>query len=213
MGATTFTITAQGNNVKEVFNELVEEALNMYGHDPYNGTISTTSLANEVHLPKKVQNAKNKNKAINELLMDDEDFGFIHKWETRYADLGVAHYESYVPKWITDTRKPKIEKGVKTEKKFSVVKKQNNSYNTITKSYQARNEFPNITEAKKYAKEQALKTGEEFTIMQHRSNREMFQVGHMSLIADGKTYKTPCRLKTKVVKPVNEFIFFVYAAL
>ena len=209
MGAELFTMTEKGNDVKEVFNNLVEEALYMYGNDPYNGTISTTSLANEVRLPKEVQNSKNKNKAINELLMKDENFGFIHKWETRYADLGVSHYESYVPKWVADARKPKIKRGVRTERKFSVVKKQNN---TRTKSYQARNDFPNVTEAKKYAKEQALKTGEEFTIMQHRSNDEMFQVGHMNLIADGKTYKTPRKLKTKVVKPVNEFIFFVYAA-
>ena len=209
MGATTFTMTEKGNDVKEVFNDLVEEALRLYGDNRYNGKISTTSLANEIRLPKEVQNSKDKNKAINELLMKDENFGFIHKWETRYADLGVSHYESYVPKWVADARKPKIEKGVRTERKFSVVKKQNN---TRTKTYQARNIFPNITKAKKYAKEQALKTGEEFTIMQHRSNEEMFQVGHMNLIADGKTYKTPRKLKTKVVKPVNEFIFFVYAA-
>ena len=209
MGATTFTMTAKGNDVKEVFNDLVEEALRLYGDNRYNGKISTTSLANEIRLPKEVQKSKNKNKAINELLMEDDNFGFIHKWETRYADLGVVHYESYIPKWVADARKPKIEKGVRTERKFSVVKKQNN---TRTKTYQARNIFPNITKAKKYAKEQALKTGEEFTIMQHRSNEEMFQVGHMNLIADGKTYKTPRKLKTKAVKPVNEFIFFVYAA-
>lgn len=211
MGATTFTMTAKGTDVKEVFNNLVEEAQHMYGNDPYNGTISTTSLANEIRLPKEVQNSKNKDKAINELLRKDENFGFTHKWETRYADLGVAHYESYAPKWVADTRKPKIEKGVRTEKKFSVVKKQNN-FITRTRSYQAINKFSNITEAKKYAKEQALKTGEELTIMQHRSNGEMFQVGHMNLIAD-KTYKTPRKLKTKVVKPVNEFLFFVYAAM
>ena len=209
MGAELFTMTAKGNDVKEVFDNLVEEALRLYGSNPYNGTISTTSLANEIRLPKEVQKSKDKKKAINELLMEDQYFGFIHKWETRYADLGVSHYESYVPKWVADTHKPKIERGVRTERKFSVVKKQNN---TRTKTYLARNKFPNVTEAKKYAKEQALKTGEEFTIMQHRSNEEMFQVGHMNLIADGKTYKTPRKLKTKVVKPVNEFIFFVYAA-
>lgn len=209
MGAELFTMSAKGNDVKEVFDNLVEESLFMYGNNPYNGTISTTSLANEIRLPKEVQKSKDKKKALGEVLMEDQYFGFVRKWETHYADLGAVHYESYVPKWVTDTRKPKIERGVRTERKFSVVKKQNN---TRTKTYQARNKFPNITEAKKYAKEQALKTGEEFTIMQHRSNDEMFQVGHMNLIADGKTYKTPRKLKTKVVKPVNEFIFFVYAA-
>lgn len=208
MGATTYTITAQGNNVREVFNELVEEALHMYGHDSYNGTISTTTLSNKLNLPKEVQNAKNKKKAMNKFLMNDGDFGFVSKWETRYVNLGPVHYESYVPQWVADAHKPKIEKGVKTEKKFSVVRSQN----IVATRSQAGNEFQTITEAKKYAKEQALKTGEDFTIMQHRSNGRIFQVGHMNLIADGKTYKTPCKLKTKFVKPVNEYIFFVYAA-
>lgn len=208
MGATTYTITAQGNNVREVFNELVEEALHMYGHDPYSGEISTTSLSTKLNLPKEVQNAKNKKKAMDKFLMDDEDFGFVSKWETRYVDLGPVRYESYVPQWVADTHKPKIEKGVKTEKKFSVVRSQK----IVETRSQAGNEFQTITEAKKYAKEQALKTGEDFTIMQHRSNGRIFQVGHMKLIADGKSYKTPRKLKNKVVKPVNEYIFFVYAA-
>lgn len=205
MGAITYTITAQGNNVREVFNELVEEAL---GNDPYNGTITTTILANKLNLPKEVQNAKNKKKAMDEFLMDNEDFGFVSKRKTRYVNLGPVRYESYVPQWVSDAHKPKVEKGVKTEKKFSVVRSQN----IVATRFQAGNEFQTITEAKKYAKEQALKTGEDFTIMQHRLNGRIFQVGHMNLIADGKTYKTPCKLKTKVIKCVNEYIFFVYAA-
>lgn len=154
MGAELFTMSAKGNDVKEVFDNLVEEAIYMHGNDPYNGTISTTSLANEIRLPKEVQKSKDKKKALGEVLMEDQYFGFIHKWETRYADLGVVHYESYVPKWVADTHKPKIEKGVRTEKKFSVVKKQNN---TRTKTYQARNKFPNVTEAKKICKSTSIK--------------------------------------------------------
>lgn len=41
MGASSFTVKGRGETAKEVFNDLVEEAISEYGHDPYNGTIST----------------------------------------------------------------------------------------------------------------------------------------------------------------------------
>ena len=44
MGATTFGDLTVGRykNASEAYNSLVEEAEYDYGHDPYNGTISTT---------------------------------------------------------------------------------------------------------------------------------------------------------------------------
>lgn len=41
MGAQSFTVKGRGESAKEVFNDLVEEAISEYGHDSYNGTIST----------------------------------------------------------------------------------------------------------------------------------------------------------------------------
>lgn len=43
MGSTSFTIKGRGESANEVFNDLVEEAISEYGHDPYNGTISTVT--------------------------------------------------------------------------------------------------------------------------------------------------------------------------
>ena len=44
MGATTFGDLTVGRykNASDAYNSLVEEAQHEYGHDPYNGTISTT---------------------------------------------------------------------------------------------------------------------------------------------------------------------------
>jgi hypothetical protein len=44
MGATSFTNEYRGTaTLKEAYGELVDQAFYEYGHDPYNGTISTTS--------------------------------------------------------------------------------------------------------------------------------------------------------------------------
>lgn len=44
MGACNFIEFQAGETAGDAFNFLVDEALFMYGHDPYNGTISTTRL-------------------------------------------------------------------------------------------------------------------------------------------------------------------------
>lgn len=41
MGAQVFTADARGRNAREAFNEAVADAVHWYGHDAYNGTIST----------------------------------------------------------------------------------------------------------------------------------------------------------------------------
>lgn len=212
MGATTFVQDERGTNVNEVFEMLVNDAKSMYGEDPYNGTISTTSLGREIHLPNEVLSAKDKDKAINEFLSKNSDFGFTNKWETRYANLGVVHYEAFTPKWEQDEIKPERKKGVRTESKFSVVPRSDRKTRPFTKAYQANNKFETLAEAKNFAKKRSLETGKEMTITKHRSNGEMFQLGHMKLVSDGKTYKKSKKLKTKTFKPVYDFLFFVYAA-
>lgn len=42
MGACSFYNSGRGRSMKQVYNDLVEEAEREYGHDSYNGTISTT---------------------------------------------------------------------------------------------------------------------------------------------------------------------------
>jgi len=43
MGATTFRTIATGRTAEDAYNRACEQAEFEYGHDPYNGTISTTS--------------------------------------------------------------------------------------------------------------------------------------------------------------------------
>lgn len=44
MGACDFATIGAGKDLKDAYNNAVEDALYQHGHDPYNGTISTTSL-------------------------------------------------------------------------------------------------------------------------------------------------------------------------
>ena len=43
MGSTTFYHKRTASSMKEAYNESVEDAIDEYGNDPYNGTISTTN--------------------------------------------------------------------------------------------------------------------------------------------------------------------------
>lgn len=210
MGATTFTIKAKGNNVRQVFNDLVEDAIMRYGHDSYNGTISTTSLADKVYIPENLLKGKNKDKKINNYIDENYEDIFYDKYETRYADLGVDHYKSYSAEWQNYEYTPKREKGVRTLTKFSLVEKDGERFKT--KTYQSLKVYDTLAEAKRGAKEMALRKGEAITIKKHRSNGEMFTLGHIDLVSDGKKYKSARTAKTKIYKPIYEFMFFVYAA-
>lgn len=42
MGAHNFHITSRGESPEEAYEKAVDDAYYEYGHDPYNGTISTT---------------------------------------------------------------------------------------------------------------------------------------------------------------------------
>lgn len=50
-GATTFFIGSHGKNMQDAYNNAVQDAIIMYGNDPYNGTISTTEGFIEVYPP------------------------------------------------------------------------------------------------------------------------------------------------------------------
>lgn len=203
MGATVFTMNAKGRNVNEVFDSLYEEAIMMHGHDSYNGTISTTSLSNEVNIP---ENIKKNREKLSEYINDEKNDRKLYpsKWETTYADLGPSHYEAFTPTWVDDKRTPQRQNGVKTINEFSLVTKKDGRY--------VRGTYKTLTEAKRAAKEAALARKEAITIKKHRSNGDRFTWGHFELTSDGKEYKSARKAKNKIYMPINEYIFFVYAA-
>lgn len=87
MGACNFIEFGKGKTAEEAFDALVHEAMYEYGHDPYNGTISTTSLSRK---PVKVIRKRFTEKAIKEAMKVAESDGWGEKWESRVIDCGAA---------------------------------------------------------------------------------------------------------------------------
>lgn len=90
MGACNFIEFGKGKTAREAFAALVAEAEWEYGHDPYNGTISTTSLSRR---PAKVIRKQYSEKARQEACKVAESDGWGEKWEARAIDLGVCGWE------------------------------------------------------------------------------------------------------------------------
>lgn len=84
MGAVNFIEFGAGTNARQAFNALVADAEFMYGHDPYNGTISTTSLVRGCVKVADEWSEDARDKAI--ALADKNDWG--EKWESRAIDCG-----------------------------------------------------------------------------------------------------------------------------
>ena len=86
MGACNFIEFQAAKTAKEAFDILVEDALSWYGHDPYNGTISTTSLSRRV--PKDVGQKTYGPRAEKRAIKMAEADGWGEKWEARVIDCG-----------------------------------------------------------------------------------------------------------------------------
>lgn len=87
MGACNFITFGKGKTKEEAFKALVQEAEWEYGHDPYNGTISTTSLSRK---PAKVIRKRFTDKARKEAVKVAEADDWGEKWESRVIDCGAT---------------------------------------------------------------------------------------------------------------------------
>ena len=77
MGAHDFQCTARGKNAADAYRNAVDDAIAMYGQDPYNGTISTTSGFIMIHVKERGQELTD---LLDDALMNDTYRG-IKKWE------------------------------------------------------------------------------------------------------------------------------------
>ncbi len=88
MGACEFIEFGKGKTMEEAFDALVEKYEYYYGHDPYNGTISTTELDYTVDLvvvqKRYTENAEKKAMRVAE----KNDWGI--KWYSRPIDCGAC---------------------------------------------------------------------------------------------------------------------------
>lgn len=207
MGGTTFTQTSYGTNVGEVFGALVNEAISYYGWDPYNGSISTTSLGCEIDLKKypKLEKALKKNdwETIDEY---DEILHPEKRISTYIKEL--AYYNAFEPKWYNIKETVIRKKGVQKLKRFVVVQKSKLN-ERLPFGTQV---FETISDAKKAAKAKSLMTKENVYVLQMRSDNSKVKVGTFELLTDGKQFKSQRQSKTKVYLPVYKFTFFVFAA-
>jgi hypothetical protein len=86
MGACNFITFGWGKTKEDAFKALVREAEWEYGHDPYNGTISTTSLGRTVATIRKRYTPKAQADAV--AFAEKDDWG--KKWESRAIDCGAT---------------------------------------------------------------------------------------------------------------------------
>lgn len=204
MGGTTFEVVEYGTNVKEVFNSLYDNAKWEYGTDPYNGTISTTSLGREIIPNDKLKKALKKRdwKTLEEF--DNELYP--EKRVTRYIKE-LAHYEAYSTKWVDLKETVSRQKGVQTLKRFVVI-----SASQVNNRPFYLNTYDTLSEAKRVAKEKSLQNEEKVYVFQMRSDKSKVKIGAFDLQSDGKKYKSKRISKTKVYLPTYKFTFFVFAA-
>jgi hypothetical protein len=95
-GAQSFSVASDGTDAREVFKQLVDEAYYEYGHDPYNGTISTTDFNGRVIKIADVYSEEADTKAREYIEKD----GNGEKWESRCLDLGELPDQPGVHKFV-----------------------------------------------------------------------------------------------------------------
>jgi hypothetical protein len=97
MGACNFIEFQEAANAQVAFQLLVSDAVFDYGHDPYNGTISTTRL-NTRRKPVVVRKRFTE-KAIDAAYEVAEKDKWGEKWEARVIDCGLVPHKKGVHMW------------------------------------------------------------------------------------------------------------------
>ena len=85
MGACNFIEFKEAKTAEDAFRSLCDEMTYYYGHDPYNGTISTTSLSRRK--PTTVQQTWGPLAEKKAVKLAKEN-GWGEKWESRVIDCG-----------------------------------------------------------------------------------------------------------------------------
>ncbi len=96
MGACNFIEFGEGKTPREAFDRLCDEMTYYYGHDPYNGTISTTSLSRRP--TKEIQKTWGTMAEKKAMKAAKED-GWGEKWESRVLDCGRVKGKRGVRMW------------------------------------------------------------------------------------------------------------------
>lgn len=99
MSAQTFITYGYGKDLKSAYDNAVEDAIDCYGHDPYNGTISTTYGCRECyHVVESGNWTKTKQKKA--VIYACKTIDSLEKRECRAIDLGkvsnrITHHNGW----------------------------------------------------------------------------------------------------------------------
>ena len=199
MGACNFATEWTGTDYQAGFRRLQQDAEWEYGYDPYNGTISTTSLYGR---PVKIAErysataAKKAQKWINE----HEDN--VPKRECRVLDLGIVGYE--VSKFV---KVPHTKADVQFQTRF-VAYADERSIGTYKTAAEARAALENAMGFSRYANTERFHVEKESVRVAGKSTTTV-AYERQTRIAKTKPKTTP---KGATVTPVHKFVYYGWAA-
>lgn len=193
MGASLFRDEVETYDLTASFNDMVELALYEHGHDPYNGTISTTDLLPTIQFAKtyskRIQNKFEKEVNADNLKM------YPARRRTQPYNLGVVGYQPLTIKYFKYDERPARKKGVKTLQLYQV-----KQANRLT-----------LQEAKEYAKSLVSPNRKSVDIYQRRSDGSAFKFAKMEYVESGKPTKSSRQSKTKFYAPIFHYELFIVA--
>lgn len=199
MGASNFVMTWTGTDYEQGYRELCRETEFEYGHDYYNGTISTTHLSRRQ--PTKIAErwSATADKRANKFI-DEHDGGV--KWECRVLDLGVTGYE--VAKFV---KVPHTSADVQFQTRF-VAYADEQEIGTYKTAAEARAALEKVIGLRKYAKTQCFHV-EKKPVKVCGTSTTTCAYERQVRIAKTKPKTTP---KGTTVTPIHKFVYYGWAA-
>ena len=198
MGENLYCTEIESRDIRLVFNQLVDNARYSYGDDPYNGTISTTSLARIIYYSDKYGK-----RIASKFNKEPKEKFYPNKWETNAVNLGLVGYQPYSTSYSRLGYHISHAKGERWVNNYVIVRQDNSDL--VYRGYIT------LSGAKRDAKEYALKHGIELFIEQQRSTGDYVRVAAMNLEANGKLVHTQRSSKTKAYLPIYHYVLFVGA--
>lgn len=193
MGAVSFIKFVTATNAREAFEKLTGEAKYEYGHDSYNGTISTCGFG-RCRGSFGVYTEDVREKAYSLIEKD----GNGEKWVADYIDCGVVHYL---------TRTTEVVRKEPTSvyrQKFVVLDEMGK-----IPSPMRRHVFDKKTEAVARAKELALSTGNDYQVAKRPVSLDGSDISATIVVKEQKTKKP---MKNAYSVEEHMFCFYGWAA-
>lgn len=198
MGATGYVKEIETRDICKVFHSLVEDAKELYGDNPYNDSISTTSLNIVFHFADKYgKRVASKFNKVN------SDKFYPGKRETNAVNLGLVGYQPYS---VNFYKLPVLERRVRGEHWTNEYAIQDNITNNVM------SEINGLTKAKQYAKEYIKSHENDVDIMRKRSNGLYVPIMRIQLVENGKLAHTKRTSKTKIYIPKYHYVLFIVAS-